>query len=135
MTDRRLVMPRYADIFKALSDETRLTMLALLSRHGELCVCDFVGVLGVTHSKASRHLRYLRNAGLLQDRRDAVWVYYRIAPDVRGEPAAVLEALGPLLKGFDTKDAERALRAWMKRKKGERCSVESTSSVKRPGKR
>ncbi len=115
-------MRRYADIFKALSDETRLTMLAMLLHHGELCVCDFVEVLGITQSKASRHLRYLRNAGLLQDRRDAVWVHYRIARDAAGHPLQVLEALEPLLKGIQTSDVERSLKAWLRRKKKDDCS-------------
>jgi ArsR family transcriptional regulator len=128
-------MRRYADIYKALSDETRLTMLALLLRHGELCVCDFVEVLGITHSKASRHLRYLRNAGLLHDRRDAVWVHYRIAHDTVGEPRAVLESLNPLMARVEMRDLERSLRAWLKRKKGARCPAASPAPGKKTGKR
>jgi DNA-binding transcriptional ArsR family regulator len=53
-----------ADTFKALSDETRLRIMTLLLDNEELCVCDFVGALDLTQSKASRHLRYLFNAGL-----------------------------------------------------------------------
>jgi ArsR family transcriptional regulator len=124
-------MRRYADIFKALSDETRLAMLALLLRHGELCVCDFVEVLAITHSKASRHLRYLRNAGLLDDRRDAVWVYYRVAQGAGEEPRAVLEALGPLLESVEMKEMERSLRAWLKRKGAARCAAVSPPSARR----
>jgi hypothetical protein len=60
---------------------------------------------------------------------------HRIAPEEHGAPAAVLEELSTLLNGIDTKDAERALRAWMKRKKGVRYSVESPSPRKRPGRR
>src|SRR5665254_8576 len=66
-----------ASMFKALGDETRLEMLALLVQRDELCVCRFEEALGITQSKASRHLRYLLNAGLVTDRRDAVWVHYR----------------------------------------------------------
>jgi len=67
---------------KALGDETRLQMLTLLADHPELCVCDFEHALGITQSKASRHLRYLHNARLLDDRRDRVWIYYRLPDDL-----------------------------------------------------
>ncbi|BCR03698.1 transcriptional regulator [Desulfuromonas versatilis] len=65
-------------MFKALSDETRLRILALLSA-GELCVCDLVSILELPQSTVSRHLAYLRNAGLVSDRRQGVWMYYRFA--------------------------------------------------------
>src|SRR5665254_14431 len=65
-----------APMFKEHGDETRLEMLALLVQRDELCVCRFEEALGITQSKASRHLRYLLNAGLVTDRRDAVWVHY-----------------------------------------------------------
>lgn len=65
-------MRNLASVFRALADETRLQMLALIMKYEELCVCDFVNVLEITQSKASRHLRYLLNAGFLQDRREAV---------------------------------------------------------------
>jgi len=90
-------MRTLASVFKALSDETRLRMLGLLLREGELCVCDFVEVLSVTQSKASRHLRYLVNAGLLQDRRAGIWVYFRIAPQPGPVQAAVLDSLREFL--------------------------------------
>ncbi len=100
-------------IFKALSDETRLLMLALLMRRGELCVCDFVEALGITQSKASRHLRYLANAGLAIDRREAVWVFYRIPEQPAPEPATVLEAIRPVLAARDLGAVEGQLDAWM----------------------
>jgi ArsR family transcriptional regulator len=68
-----------AETFRALGDETRLRILALILLRQELCVCDVEAVLGITQSKSSRHLRYLRNVGLLEDRRDGVWMHYRIA--------------------------------------------------------
>jgi ArsR family transcriptional regulator len=66
-----------ARIFKALADETRLRILYLLQRR-ELCVCEIVKVLGISQSKASRHLAYLKNAGLVEDRRKGVWIYYSL---------------------------------------------------------
>jgi ArsR family transcriptional regulator len=71
-------MKKLAQTFKALSDETRLRILVLLTQ-GELCVCDLMAVLQLPQSTVSRHLAYLRNAGLLTDRREGVWMYYRLA--------------------------------------------------------
>lgn len=86
-------------LFKALSDETRLQMLGLLLEKGELCVCEFIDLLGISQSKASRHLRHLVNAGLLEDRREAIWVYFRIADKPEPAQASVLEMLPDLLAG------------------------------------
>jgi ArsR family transcriptional regulator, arsenate/arsenite/antimonite-responsive transcriptional repressor len=77
------IMKQEAQLFKSLADETRLRMLWLLMAREELCVCDLMGVLGITQSKASRHLRYLYHLGWVNDRREGVWMYYRlsVAPD------------------------------------------------------
>ncbi|MBN1944863.1 MAG: metalloregulator ArsR/SmtB family transcription factor [Bradymonadales bacterium] len=107
-------MRTLAAVFKALSDETRLSMLGLLLREGELCVCDFVEVLGVTQSKASRHLHYLVNAGLLQDRREAVWVYFRIAENPGVLLSAVLSSLRELLPQHIPAELLDALETWRK---------------------
>lgn len=66
-------------IFRALSDRTRLRILNLL-RGGELCVCDLVDVLEVPQPTASRHLAYLRKAGLALARKEGLWHYYRLSP-------------------------------------------------------
>ena len=108
-------MKNLANLFKALSDETRLAMMNMLLRHGELCVCDFVETLGITQSKASRHLRYLLNAGLLDDRRDGLWSYYRITGDPGEQPEAVLQAVAPLLQE-PMVDVERRLKKWFRSK-------------------
>lgn len=71
-------MRNSAELFKALADETRLRILNLLVR-GELCVCEIMAVLDIGQSKASRHLAYLRNVGLVDDRRNGVWMYYTLA--------------------------------------------------------
>jgi ArsR family transcriptional regulator len=107
-------MRTLASVFKALSDETRLQMLGLLLREGELCVCDFVEVLSVTQSKASRHLRYLVNAGLLQDRRAGIWVYFRIAEQPGPVEAAVLDSLRKVLPGQVPTELVSALTRWRK---------------------
>lgn len=66
-------------MFRALSDRTRLRILHLL-RSGELCVCDLVDVLEASQPLVSRHLGYLRRAGLVQARKQGLWMYYRLAP-------------------------------------------------------
>ena len=72
-------MKKEAQLFKSLADETRLKMLWLLMGREELCVCDIMGVLGITQSKASRHLRYLYHLGWVTDRREGVWMNYRLS--------------------------------------------------------
>ena len=69
-------------VLKALSDETRLRIINLLY-NGELCVCDIMEVLQVTQAKASRHLIYMKNAGLVKDRRAAQWAWYALVKDER----------------------------------------------------
>lgn len=66
-------------LFRALSDETRLRILGLLLT-GELCVCDIVDTLEVPQPTVSRHLAYLRKAGLVSVRKEGVWCYYRLVP-------------------------------------------------------
>mgnify|MGYP001821984642 CR=1 FL=1 len=109
-------MRRYADLYKALADETRLAALALILAHGELCVCDVMEVLGVTQSKASRHLRYLKNAGLLEDRREGTWVYYRPNGNPSPETSGLLEANRALIKGMLEPELEKNLKTWLKDK-------------------
>src|SRR5438477_9237429 len=65
-------------LFKALADATRLRILGLLLT-GEVCVCHIHESLGISQPKASRHLAYLRRAGIVQTRRQGLWVYYRLA--------------------------------------------------------
>jgi ArsR family transcriptional regulator len=64
--------------FKALSDPTRLRMLVLLSCEGELCVCELTDALGEIQPKISRHLAQLRELGVVLDRRQGQWIYYRL---------------------------------------------------------
>ena len=128
-------MRNLAAVFKALSAETRLSMLGLLLREGELCVCDFVEVLGVTQSKASRHLRYLVNAGLLQDRREAVWIYFRIAEAPGDIQATVLASLRELLPDQVPAELLDALKVWRERQVRDAvsCKPPATRGRRRAG--
>ncbi len=66
-------------MFRAFSDHTRLRILNLLAQ-GELCVCDIVAILDQSQPKVSRHLAYLRRAGLVLARREGLWMHYHLAP-------------------------------------------------------
>jgi ArsR family transcriptional regulator len=78
--------------FQALADETRLRILELL-RDGERCVCDIQDLLGTSQSGLSFHLKTLKEAGLLLDRRQGRWVYYRLNREGLGGLEAALEGL------------------------------------------
>jgi ArsR family transcriptional regulator len=105
-------MKLLGDTFKALSDETRLQIMVLLLEREELCVCDFVGALGQTQSKVSRHLRYLYNAGLVQDRREGLWMHYRISKALKPEQATILTALSEAVSDEEKRNLRRALETW-----------------------
>ena len=70
-------------LFRALGDPTRVRIVALLS-HGELCVCHVQDALGLTQPNASRQLAILKNAGIVESRREGTWTYYKLAsqPDI-----------------------------------------------------
>ena len=65
-------------VFKNLSDDTRLRSMLLLHSEGELCVCELIEALAEPQTKISRHLALLKSSGLLSDRRQGQWIYYRI---------------------------------------------------------
>ncbi|MCW8904880.1 metalloregulator ArsR/SmtB family transcription factor [Sedimenticola sp.] len=78
-------------LFKALSDRTRLRCIALLSRHDELCVCELTEALDLPQPKISHHLAALRRAGLVIDRKEGLWIHYRISPDLPDWAASVIQ--------------------------------------------
>ena len=86
---------RTAEIFHALSDETRLQILELVAE-GEQCVCDLTDALKTGQSRLSFHLKTLKDAGLLQDRREGRWIYYALNPDA-------LEEVKELVSGLKTR--------------------------------
>jgi ArsR family transcriptional regulator len=79
-------------LFKALADEDRVRIVALLT-HGELCVCHLEAALGRPQPSVSRHLAALRSAGVVESRRDGNWVYYRLAPQADADCRRQLRAL------------------------------------------
>ena len=80
---------RATQLFHALSDGTRLSILERL-RFGERCVCELTGDLEAAQSRLSFHLKVLRDAGLVTDRRDGRWMHYTLNPDVLAEAAEVI---------------------------------------------
>jgi ArsR family transcriptional regulator len=95
-------------LFKALADTTRLRILGLLLT-GEVCVCHIHESLKIPQPKASRHLAYLRQAGLVTTRRDGLWVHYRMADMSDPVVSAIANAVRHALAHTDVvrRDAER----------------------------
>lgn len=83
--------------FAALADNTRLRLLNLMDET-EVCVCFFVEVIGPNQPKISRHLAYLRKAGIVAARRDGIWAHYRITPPTNENAAKVLRDVREWLK-------------------------------------
>lgn len=94
----------HSAVFSSLSNDTRLRCLYLAARLGEVCVCEAVAALGVTQPTVSKAFRALKDAGLVEDRRDAKWTYYRLAKEMPGWLTATLETL------FDDLDGRPAYR-------------------------
>jgi ArsR family transcriptional regulator, arsenate/arsenite/antimonite-responsive transcriptional repressor len=125
----------HADVFKAMADETRLMILALIVQHGECCVCDVMEICGITQSKASRHLQYLRHAGLVADRREGTWVYYRIDGKSNAVAAGILEATAPLLRELHHEELARRARDWNRRKAAAGACQSTPIEPKKGGKK
>ena len=87
-----LDLSRAARLFHALSDETRLGIVEML-RDGERCVCDLQDALGVAQSRLSYHLKVLKDAGLVTDRKEGRWSYYALVPDAFVEAHDIVRAL------------------------------------------
>ncbi len=89
----------------AICNPTRRAALALLWGGGEHCVCELMARLDTSQSRMSRHMKILREAGLVRDRRDAQWVRYRRNPDLAPDFAAVIDAVLAAERGFERKVA------------------------------
>ena len=87
-----LDLPRAARLFHALSDETRLGILVMLG-DGERCVCDLQVDLDAAQSRLSFHLKVLKEAGLVTDRKEGRWSYYTLVPETFGETHDTVRAL------------------------------------------
>ena len=101
---RRFNLERF---FQALGDATRLRLLNLMGDQ-ELCVCYFVQILAQPQPKISRHLAYLRRAGIVESRRDGKWMHYRIIPPTDAGAAKLLSQTLAWLKQDRAMQADRA---------------------------
>jgi ArsR family transcriptional regulator len=93
---------RAVQIFHALSDETRIEVLDML-KDGERCVCDLQDGLDAAQSRMSFHLKVLKDAGFLLDRKEGRWVYYSVNPDAFGEMAEMIGSLKPARRALPTR--------------------------------
>jgi ArsR family transcriptional regulator len=108
--------------FQALGDQTRLRLLNLMGDK-EICVCYLVEILGQLQPKISRHLAYLRRAGIVEARREGKWMHYRIVmPQHAG-------AAGILRQTLDSLQEERAMQADRKRLTKACCSPAKFSAL------
>jgi ArsR family transcriptional regulator len=96
-----------AGLFAALADTTRLRLLNLMAGH-EVCVCHFVEILGQSQPKISRHLAYLRQAGMVEARREGKWMHYSICTPADAAAASILAAALAALGNDKQMRADRA---------------------------
>ena len=103
-TVARTAPARAAHLFHALSDEIRLRVIDLL-RDGERCVCEITDELDIAQSRLSWHLRALKNAGLVTDRRDGRWAFYALDRAVFEEAEGLLRELKPSPQRLPTRSS------------------------------
>lgn len=93
-TSSKTATDRAAELFHALSDETRLELIHLL-RRGERCVCDLTSALDAAQSRLSFHLKVLKDAGIVRDRKDGRWVHYELNEEAFADAHRLLTGLEP----------------------------------------
>jgi len=116
-------MQELLKIFRALSDETRLRILKLLQKK-ELCVCEIMQALEISQTRASRNLGILKNAGLVCDRREGLWVHYSLNRQKKNTyQQAINTLINKWLNNEETivKDAKRLKKAVKLSKKEPVC--------------
>jgi ArsR family transcriptional regulator len=111
-----------AQFFAALSDPTRLRLLNLMDER-EVCVCYFVEILGQSQPKISRHLAYLRRAGIVAARREGKWMHYKIAPPPHEGAARILRDT------LSTLREEKGMKADRSRLEKSCCAPRKTGSL------
>lgn len=108
-------------LFQLLSDETRLRCLLLMCQEGELCVCELTHALDVIQPKVSRHLAALRDAGMVLDRRQGQWIYYRLHPELPEWMGRVIEEAADGVTGQSPFCDDRASLSQMPNRPGSAC--------------
>ncbi len=91
------------EVFKALGDDTRLKILALVMK-GEVCLCEIEDTLNLKQSNTSRHLSYLKRAGIIESRKAAQWVYFSISQNFIERHGLLYQYLKSITKGIINND-------------------------------
>jgi len=116
-------MEEFVSSFKALSDKTRLKIMWLLSKaNSELCVCEIMDSLNESQYNVSRHLKVLKNAGLVREKKEGRWVFYSLANPVKGFQELVLQTVSSLPKELFSLESERLKKRLSLRENG-KCVV------------
>ncbi|MHB8810504.1 MAG: ArsR/SmtB family transcription factor [Desulfobulbaceae bacterium] len=123
-------MEQTINLCKALTEPIRLRILALLGE-GELCVCELVAVLQLPQSTVSRHLAMLKSAGWVTERRQGVWMYYRLAEGGTGLQAALQQNLLKHLNGLTQVKTDLARLPLMKAGQGPSICGDAFKNKKR----
>jgi ArsR family transcriptional regulator len=125
-------------LFDALSDPSRLRIVNLLLTAGELCVCEIESTLGFTQTKVSRHMRYLKERGLVRARKVGRWVFYSLPPAASTRRGTILAELKSILATMELPSADRSrlptsIRASRSRKSGTDRNTDGPHFKKRKG--
>ncbi|MCK5147036.1 winged helix-turn-helix transcriptional regulator [bacterium] len=106
--EMEVCLKQYLIVTKALADESRVRILKLLQA-GELCVCQIQAVIGLGQSTISKHLSILKNAGLVEIRKDGIWIYHRVASRLENDYISVfLDSLSGWLNDDVQIEADRS---------------------------
>lgn len=109
------------NFLKQLADETRLRCLVLLKQQGELCVCELTHALGLSQPKISRHLAGLRDAGIVQGRREGQWIYYSLHSDIPRWASDILSSSVQAVAGLQPYARDQSNLASMTNRPGTAC--------------
>jgi len=109
------------EVFKLFADSTRLRCLLLLQSQGELCVCELIYAIEESQPKISRHLAHLRNSGLVVDRKEGLWVHYRLNPDLPVWVETVLAETLTAVSGEQPYGSDLVKLSAMPNRPGSRC--------------
>lgn len=123
LCNRGVFMKKYTTVFKALSDITRLRIVNLLCHSGiELCVCEFVDSIEESQYNISRHLKVLKNAGLVMEKKEGRWVRYELFKDDSTFTKAVFQAVSGIPEKLIAHDRKELLKRLEIRVKG-KCLI------------
>lgn len=102
------VMEKYVDLYKALSDKMRLRIMWVLCQaNQELCVCEIMDSLNENQYNVSRHLKILKNSGLVQERKEGRWVFYSLTKPTNQVQERLLNTIQAIPDEVLAKDAQR----------------------------